>query len=928
MVNDMSADAFISLENLAQATSLIKDHGDVRWGGGASCNNCESAISDHNTAPDAHSDIRQAIKDIVIEEGSPSLSDLQTLTDTAVAAIKQHIDQHLCGSGGTPPPPTYPEDAHLSENAHAMVVQAVAAIKPFIDNDNSFTLSISTDNHFSETDPLIDPGTVAAISGLRAQRSIALAVKTSRLLSLDCILNAGDMTHGKLWAPAGVRAFENAVDELISLQKNASAPFYISIGNHDTNSDAGHPPSMRRWQKWWYDNVISTLPNAVTVPDKAYYHVDFPGKKIRLIVLNFADTLNETVSVGTTSRWWGFTGSQLQWLGDVALDLSAKGIDAENWDVIVLSHNCGEIKNSQRKNERQMNALLEGWQIGGSVDIGIGTGYESTYGPFDDSKGFADQSVVDLYAYSYQKNFAARPGGTILACIQGHDHYDFSLMPDKGNTIGTQRSCWTYVSTMAHVPIIAVATGYAFEDGYAAIMTFDRTNGKITTRGICDPNDTRRSLSTKLDLTDPSVYYSNQSLVIPFRQTNILRNVSTVETPVAEPPPGTVTQGSKVVLITATPGATIHYTTDNGKPSTSSAVYDSPMVLSEEKPVTIKAIAAKAGYRISHVAAFHYDVLNSEHFKFTIDTRQTNTATLTTDKTFIIPVNIGFSYHWNIDWGDNTAMETVQGTGGKSSEGIPHEYEEPGTYQITIRPSAQLAEIRGWFGAYAFADTSERVAPFNTWANRYKVVSVDSLITPTMYGEIRASDGRLVFPGTNTAVGYVCYGLCAGCAGWNFNMGKGFGFSPEWNAVKELYGSWSFGYMFQGCSSPVFTMNQTFQIPQNLTYHGGQQAYREMFRDCSGVAFQVNDVFKFPTIYQSQLDTTGNFLSVFNVVLTTSNAASRLQKRTIASIIGTALTPSASKTTFRSSSSTDAAVRDAVGRLRWSDWDAIAANWK
>ena len=89
---------------------------------------------------------------------------------------------------------------------------------------------------------------------------------------------------------------------------------------------------------------------------------------------------------------------------------------------------------------------------------------------------------------------------------------------------------------------------------------------------------------------------------------------------------------------------------------------------------------------------------DAEFFKFTIDTRQTNTGLNGTDKKFAIPAYNPSSYDWWIDWGDgNTQTATVTGQRNSSNAVISKTYAVAGQYQITIRPAGSF---NGWFGAF------------------------------------------------------------------------------------------------------------------------------------------------------------------------------------------------------------------------------------
>ena len=84
-------------------------------------------------------------------------------------------------------------------------------------------------------------------------------------------------------------------------------------------------------------------------------------------------------------------------------------------------------------------------------------------------------------------------------------------------------------------------------------------------------------------------------------------NYSQVSTPNLSPAGGTYTSDQSVVISCATPGATIHYTTDNSTPSASSPTYAAPIsVAGSGTTATIKAYALKAGMTDSSVGAAIY----------------------------------------------------------------------------------------------------------------------------------------------------------------------------------------------------------------------------------------------------------------------------------------------------------------------------------
>ncbi len=77
--------------------------------------------------------------------------------------------------------------------------------------------------------------------------------------------------------------------------------------------------------------------------------------------------------------------------------------------------------------------------------------------------------------------------------------------------------------------------------------------------------------------------------------------------PTFTPTPGTYTSAQNVSLSSATTGATIYYTVDGSTPTTSSAVYSAPIVVSAAS-LTIRAFAAATGYQSSPIVVGTYQI--------------------------------------------------------------------------------------------------------------------------------------------------------------------------------------------------------------------------------------------------------------------------------------------------------------------------------
>jgi hypothetical protein len=85
--------------------------------------------------------------------------------------------------------------------------------------------------------------------------------------------------------------------------------------------------------------------------------------------------------------------------------------------------------------------------------------------------------------------------------------------------------------------------------------------------------------------------------------------VPKVALPVFSPAAGTYYSVQEVAITDATPGATIHYTSNGSTPTAASTVYSAPIQISANE--TIKAIAIHTGMTNSDIATATYTIIGS-----------------------------------------------------------------------------------------------------------------------------------------------------------------------------------------------------------------------------------------------------------------------------------------------------------------------------
>ena len=177
--------------------------------------------------------------------------------------------------------------------------------------------------------------------------------------------------------------------------------------------------------------------------------------------------------------------------------------------------------------------------------------------------------------------------------------YTLNATPSTVQTGGTMTVSWTAPSGSSSKDWIALYAGGAANTDYVSWQyTNGTTSGSLT---VPAPSNTGTyEFRYLVNDTFTSVKQSNAITVT----TNTL---AAVATPTITPNGGSFTNSVSVTLQTATPGASIYYTTDGSSPTQSSTLYASAINLSSNAVLNAKAF--KSGSNPSAVASASFTVV-------------------------------------------------------------------------------------------------------------------------------------------------------------------------------------------------------------------------------------------------------------------------------------------------------------------------------
>ena len=230
------------------------------------------------------------------------------------------------------------------------------------------------------------------------------------------------------------------------------------------------------------------------------------------------------------------------------------------------------------------------------------------------------------------------------------------------------------VVTVSKVEISTMPTKTTYTEGEALDLTglqVKLSYSNDTSEIVALADFANKGITTNLNngatlaVSDTAITISVEGKSTTF---NITVNVmQTVETPTFSPEHGTYTGTQTVTLSSKTEGATIYYTTDGTKPTTSSTEYTAPITVSST--MTIKAIAVKNGMKDSAVASAAYTIQSPPPAGTTPSftqhpSNQAVTENQTATFTVIATGDPAPTYQWQVNKGN--AWEDITGATGAS----------------------------------------------------------------------------------------------------------------------------------------------------------------------------------------------------------------------------------------------------------------------
>ncbi len=262
------------------------------------------------------------------------------------------------------------------------VAQAILALQ----NEHTVTFAGVADVHINYGDAQAEQTQTSLIHAAMAIKRVAAQV------GIDFVVNFGDNLWGKNDKVEDAK-MENLILNQAVFDAFRSHPNFRLVGNHDANRGDAVIPTAAVYAMNGRFNEFDVVGGTKM---RGYGYKDFHQYKLRVIGLNTSDYIDQ-------KGGYAMSDEQKLWFMK-ALDLSDKA-DAQQWQILILSHFPLDYPTSDYDTHTDIPAILSAYQSGGMVSISAGS-------------------------YDYQgKNKAL-----IIAGIHGHIH-NFSYGAMKGHGI-------------------------------------------------------------------------------------------------------------------------------------------------------------------------------------------------------------------------------------------------------------------------------------------------------------------------------------------------------------------------------------------------------------------------------------------------------------------------------------------------------------
>lgn len=315
----------------------------------------------------------------------------------------------------------------LSQTQKVEMEETAAAIRTAMTKPSAAIIAWFTDLH-------LECASTTTTSGTNINRTKQHFTMYNKMLSdgipVDLMLLGGDyLQNSPQTAKAPAMHGLGMLGEFLT-KVNHKAPIAVIKGNHDDNTmhvdyRDGYVDDLTRWDLVQSHDRDSTLRD-VDHMEKSYGYYDIPNRKIRVFYLNTVDVPTKLDTDSNTIQYpgqgeTGFSEAQLRFVVDHL------HFDEEGWQVIFFSHHCF-LKNSFPS---PMNNTGMAPTHGGTVIQDILQGFMRR------EKGVIENTTAD-FVYTIEYDFTANKSDTIIACVNGHTHYDGEAFLDGINWIATR----------------------------------------------------------------------------------------------------------------------------------------------------------------------------------------------------------------------------------------------------------------------------------------------------------------------------------------------------------------------------------------------------------------------------------------------------------------------------------------------------------